>query len=349
MDAVVEAGAQIGTLAAWKEYLSFCFANRAEMGKPEQVLRRDQCQPTAAVRSLLSQYKKLCRTVYAGAPTLVLYGNFGSGKSQSLLTIVRGNSPWNPDRAIYVNSFGTVANGNDFLKGLSETLKFPGETNPRNLAEELVETAAKPSTAQLASDYLGCCGTVEQADEGKLILFSPPLPDTDLFDKLPVIALDNVKFRFGKDDKLSDEAHASFLLFITTLFEYAYAEKVVVVLGISNRLLAEELVALNGTTKIVPAAASLTKDTNDPHFVQHSVCMENDQEVNYTWRIGLGWTKETMKMFLRRQYRTTDDEVIERAASAYGTIGNLRAAICQVEEEFPSIPTETTSASDLEG
>lgn len=105
---------------------------------------------------------------------------------------------------------------------------------------------------------------------------------------------------------------------------------------------------MDGTTKIVPAAAALTKDTNDPHFVQKSVNSETKEQVNYTWRVKLGWTKESMATFLRREFRIVDEKVIESTAAAYAPSGNIRAAIGQVEEECPSVANNTTANSGLD-
>lgn len=347
-DALLSKGVHLGTPEAWKEYISLCFSNRAEIGKQEDILRRDRCQPTEALRSLFIQYKRICGYKLTGAPTLVLFGNFGSGKSQTLLSVVRGNSLWNPDRAVYINCSGASRTGNKFVESLSETLMYPRETHPRNLALALVDAAANPSLAQKASDYLGCCGSAEELDKGTLLEFIPRLSETDPFDKIPVIALDNVKFDFQEGHKLFDQVHSSFGEFISCLFEYAYGRKVLVLLGVSNRNLAKELVTLNGTTKIIPADASLTKDKHVPHFVQESKCVEDGQIVNYVWRTGLGWTEDNMKMFLRREFRAVDDGVIGSAAESYANSGNIRSAIQQIEDEFPSVATATTTNSQLE-
>lgn len=215
----------MGTHAGWKEYLSLCFACRAEIGQQEKVLRRDRCQPTLALESLFNQYKHLCVRTRLGSPTLVLYGSFGSGKSQTLLSIVRGNSAWNPDRAIHVNFIGNAENGNEYVERLAKTLKFPGKVDPWLLASAMVEAAVEPSIGQSAGDYLGCCGGVEQLSKGELIEFFPRLDPTELFDKIPVIALDNVKFDFPETAKLNDKIYGAFRNFITSLFEYAYGKK----------------------------------------------------------------------------------------------------------------------------
>ena len=144
---------QFDTVEDWKDCISLCLSNRAEIGQTEDILRRDRCQPTEALTSLLNQYKRICGGCKrsTGAPTLVLYGICGSGKSQTLLSVLRENSLWNPDRALYINCGGTgLERGNEFLEVLSETLKYPGETHPRNLALALVDAAKNPSTSARA-------------------------------------------------------------------------------------------------------------------------------------------------------------------------------------------------------
>ena len=139
------------------------------------------------------------------------------------------------------------------MEVLSETLKYPGETHPRNLALALVDAAKNPSLVQKGSDCFGCCSSAKDFDKGTLLDFFPSLEDTDPFDKIPVIAWDNVDFDFFEGDKLFNREQSSFGEFISCLFEYAYTRKILVLRGVSNLYLVKELVALKGTTKIIPA------------------------------------------------------------------------------------------------
>ncbi|KAL7566771.1 hypothetical protein ACA910_019368 [Epithemia clementina (nom. ined.)] len=162
-----------------------------------------------------------------------------------------------------------------YMKWLSKTLLFPGKwdtANHQTLAQGLVDAALGQNSIgqrQRAIDFLGCCGSIKQLkDKGNLIHFVPPLESTNAFDKYPVIALDNVKFNFTPTADLFDDNHSKFMEFITCLFDYAYGNQVTILLATPNWFLAEKLVVLNGTSKIVLAKAAIRDHPEDPHYEQ---------------------------------------------------------------------------------
>ena len=195
--------------ALWKEYMAKCFVDRKQLGKVEEDLRYDKVQPTKSLISCLQDYEKVSRALRYGR-VFIVYGRHGSGKSQTLLSIACGTSPWHPNRSIFVNVGVPCWDGNTYMKELCNMLSYKG--TKFDLAWNLVEIAVNQSTTQKLGKFTQCCDGSEIADEGKLIKIVPPLADPkEQFDKKPVIILDNVKFSCTAQDNLSDpEKHADF-------------------------------------------------------------------------------------------------------------------------------------------
>lgn len=331
--------------AIWREYMAHCFRTRQLLGFKEKNLNHAKAQPTEALVSRFRDYKKLCvsKAKNIGGKTFVLYGPRGSGKSQTVLSFVQGSCPWNPDRGIFVNPRGTTRTGNEYMEALSSALSYRGK--PRDLAEELVQIATNPSPYQQPLSAVGgCCDDIKQIDQSHFIRIVPAAPETENFDKFPVIALDNVKFQFNKGDSLAVKDHGDFFNFIHHLFELACGSNVVVFLTTSNLYLAEELVILNGCTKIVPASASIAVDSTEDHWLQESM-LQNGELVTFQWRKGLGWTKQSTHTFLKREFPHVPSNLIEVAVDTYWSAGNIRGAIEMVNESYPSLRRVDTSKS----
>lgn len=333
------------SVVAWREYMSHCFETRQVLGLKETTLNYEKAQPTTPLKSCFRDYKKLCvNKKNMGGKTFVMYGPWGSGKSQTILTFVRGSCPLNPERGIYVNPGGTTRSGNEYMQALSKALSFYG--SPRDLAQELVHVATNTSLRQKAASVVGCCDGIQHTDESTLISIIPPVNDTEKFDKFPVIAIDNVKFQFKKGDSLSAQEHGDFFNFINHLFEVAHGSNVVVFLTTTNIFLAEELVILNGSTKIVPASASIAVDSTESNWKQESK-LQTGELVTFLWRKGLGWTKETMKKFLKRDFPGVPDDVIDVAVDSNWASGTIRSAREMVDESYPSLFSADTAKSDV--
>jgi hypothetical protein len=87
------------TEQVWKEQMAQCFKNRQRLGRIDKALRTDIARPTPSIMSCFKDYERVCTAKYSrGGGTFILYGPFGSGKSQTLLTLLRGSSPLRPDR-----------------------------------------------------------------------------------------------------------------------------------------------------------------------------------------------------------------------------------------------------------
>lgn len=327
----------------WAEYISYCFAARAQIGDKERILNYDSAQPTEGLKLCLKDYVKICRSGYGRV--FVVHGAFGSGKSQALLTLARGSSPWHPLRSIFVNVGTSASNGNQYFDALSNALYFNNNETPDRLAWGLVNTALSPSLTQTTVDALGCCDGKETVEEGKLIKILPNLDGfEDQVDKKPAIVLDNIKFVFRKGDELTDEKHAQFYTFINALFEAAYGNNVVVFLGVPNRFLAEKLVVLNGGTKIVPASVSKGEDRlAEGCWLQDEKCEDDNSKVSVVWRSTFAWTANGMRKFLNRRFRgAVDEEIIAEAARKFGDMGALRFAIEHIEESYPTLADSAT-------
>lgn len=323
--------------ALWKEYMAKCFVDREQLGQVEESLRYDKVQPTKSLILCLKDYEKVSRNSRHGR-VYIVYGRHGSGKSQTLLSIARGTSGRHPNRGIFVNVGLPCRDGNTYMQELCDALSFKGKKI--KLAWSLVNIAVSQSPTQKLGDFTQCCDGREIVDEGKLIHIVPPLADpTNEFDKKPVIILDNVKFQFTEEDDLGDpEKHADFYEFIGGLYEAAHGNGVIVFLGVTNQYIAAKLAMLNGGTKIQPATVSVSSDAHDPNDInswEHKGTCEDSTKITYVWRHSLGWTKDAMNDFLKREFRGLPQAAIEKAAKDFGDMGLLRAAIQELSNAYP--------------
>ncbi|KAL7566813.1 hypothetical protein ACA910_019401 [Epithemia clementina (nom. ined.)] len=132
---------------------------------------------------------------------------------------------------------------------------------------------------------------------------------------------------------------------ITCLFDYAYGNQVTILLATPNRFLAEKLVILNGTSKIIPTKAAIRDRLDDPHYEQTST-LENSETCMYRWRYGLGWTHESIVQFLQQEFGgAVPKECLEEITSLFGTWGNIRGAILQISKAFPSLASQGTATN----
>ena len=135
--------------------------------------------------------------------------------------------------------------------------------------------------------------------------------------------------------------------FVNHLFEVAHGSNVVVFLTATNIYTAEELVILNGSTKIVPASASIAVDSTESNWNQEESKLQTGELVTFLWRKGLGWTKETMKKFLKRDLPGVPDDVIDVAVDSNLASGKIRSAREMVSESYPSIFSADTAMSNV--
>lgn len=85
---------------------------------------------------------------------------------------------------------------------------------------------------------------------------------------------------------------------MNALFEAAYGNDVVVFLGVPNRFLVENLVLLNGGTKIVPASAFKGEDPlAEGCWLQDAKCEDDNSQVKVVWRNSFAWTANGMRNF----------------------------------------------------
>ena len=327
----------------WKEYMAYCFSTRQHFGpKEENTLHYDKCQPTESLKLCLSDYVKLCTSRLGWGKVFILYGPYGSGKSQNLLTIAQGAFKGNPPRSILVNTGAGARDGNGYIEKLCSVLSYDGRSEVE-LAHQLVEVARNGAYTQVAREFTGCCDGVENIDEEGLIQIVPPIHGyQEKIDKMPVILLDSVKFLFAEGDKITNEHHIRFFLFIGALFEAAQGSGVAVFLAVSNGRVAEQLAVLNGGTKIVPATASIAKDEQEPNCWKQEATCDDGQKLTILWRKSLGWTEATMKIFLNREFKGTPQSSIEEAARKFGDTGCLRSAMEEIADEWPALANSAT-------
>ena len=328
----------------WEEYMAYCFITRHHFGpKEENTLHYHKCQPTESLKLCLYDYEKLCTSRLAWGKVFILYGPYGSGKSQILLTIARGAFKGNPQRSILVNAGGAARDGNGFIEKLCGLLSYDGR-NEDEFAHQLVDVARNGAYTQVARELTGCCDGVENIDEKSLIQIVPPIHRCqEKIDKKPVILLDNVKFLFAEGDKITNENHIQFNVFINALFEAAQGSGVAVFLEVSNGRLAEQLAVLNGATKIVPSTASIADNEQEPNCWKQEGTCDDGRKLKILWRKNLGWTEATMKIFLNREFKGAPQLSIEEAARKFGDLGCLRSAMEEITDRWPALADSATS------
>jgi hypothetical protein len=179
------------TEQVWKERMAQCFKNRQRLGQIDMALRTDIARPTPSIVSCFEDYERICTAIYSrGGGTFILYGPFGSGKSQTVLTLLRGSSHRNPDRGIMVNLAGGSESGNALIRRLCTLLNFEG--GYRALGSLLVEIATSQTLGTRAAGY--CCTSQEEIELENDIKIIPFNEKPTQFDKMPMILLDSVDF-----------------------------------------------------------------------------------------------------------------------------------------------------------
>ena len=331
----------------WEEKIA-SWLNRGKLLGNKVVSRDLYASP--AVVSLLKEYKLSC--MEPEGKVMVLYGEFGTGKSCTLYSIVHGPAvgSWCPLKSILVTPTESKT-GNIWMGKLRNEMQYPEALKNDQFAEKLVRTAAKEKRIfEHVKEKVGKAPSPRPQIE----IYGLVVPG-DSFDdeKKPVIAIDNVEFEY-EDDQRHEEKHSEFFDFMLALKDAAHAVGVVVILGTKNLALCKALSILNGFSKISPAIVSSSKDlaAHDKKF--HVTDSGRRRPRTLALDSTMGWSTETMEECLVFKFPGLPRQSAKEIAQKYAGVGNIRDAVEDVrgvfegllgEKTLPKVTTKSTGTS----